>query len=434
MSSPETHPPTGADDDPTRQGSAAFRKVAAAGITFQAGSAAVDSSTIVAALVHQLSGSSALVGAVTAILRFGWLFPQLFVGFLAQRSGRSLPFYMLGAFGRAGFIALIALVLALGAGWERGRLTLAVMVLWTGYAFVSGIVAVPYNDIVARAVPSERRSRLLATRFFGGGVLALGVAWVADRAVGSWPFPASYAAIFAMAAGLMFLSSAIFTSLGEPPGRRTPEAKPGFRDYLREGVAVYRQDARFRHFVHAQWLGGAVLMAMPFYVVAAADLGFPLGRIALLLGAQTAGALASNLLWGWWGDRLGKGSLLRAIAGLRIVPAAAVLVMLLTGFPPPPAAFGLFLALFVLLGALANGLTIAVIGFLMEISPDDRRPAWSGYFNALTAPAFLLPFLAGLVAERTGLVPIFALTVLAATGQSWVLWRMRRAEAAPGAG
>jgi MFS family permease len=407
-----------------------FAKVTAAGISFQAGSAAVDSSTIVAALIFQLSGSSVLVGAVTAILRFGWLFPQLFVGFLAQNSGRSMPFYIVGAFGRTLFITLIALVLALGAGWGSSILVPLILALWTLYAFVSGIVAVPYNDIVARTVASESRSRLLAARFFGGGLLALGVVWIADRAVGNWPFPASYAAIFAMAAVLMLISSVVFTSIGEPEGKRATSDKPGFFAYLRDGVEVFRSNPRFRLFVYAQWLGGVVLMAMPFYVVAASLAGFSLARVALLLGAQTVGALASNLLWGWWGDRLGKGSLLRAIAFGRIFPAG-LLVALAFGNPlAPGSALPLFLGLFFALGALANGLTIAVIGYLMEISPDDLRPAYSGYFNALTAPAFLLPLLAGLLAVWSGLTLIFALSALAAVGQFAVLLRLRAVDGA----
>ena len=92
-----------------------FSSVAVAGITFQAGSAAVDSATIISALVFQLTGSTILVGAVTAILRFGWLFPQLFVGFLAQRDGSSMGYYKIGAIGRAACMALLAGVLVLGA-------------------------------------------------------------------------------------------------------------------------------------------------------------------------------------------------------------------------------------------------------------------------------------------------------------------------------
>jgi len=398
-----------------------FKSVAMAGITFQAGSAAVDSATIISALVYQLSGSSVLVGAITAILRFGWLFPQLIVGFLAQRSGSSMRYYVIGAFGRACMMALLAALLLLGADLSRGLLTTLVMLLWVAYAFISGIVAVPYNDIVARAVPSHLRSRLMATRFFGGGVLALIVIAIADRLSASLAFPTSYGVIIAMAAALMFASSFVFTAMGEPEAKGNAAAKPSFFQYLREGVQVFKQDHTFRLFVYAQWCGGAVLMAMPFYVVQASTAGFDLGRVALLLGAQTIGALASNLLWGWWGDALGKVSLLKAIAIGRIFPPVAVIALSLLG-----SSEAVYFAIFFASGALANGLTIAVIGFLMEISPEGQRPAYSGYFNAITAPAFLLPLLAGVLAAWFGLITVFALSALAAIAQALILRRVSR--------
>ncbi len=76
------------------------------------------------------------------------------------------------------------------------------------------------------------------------------------------------------------------------------------------------------------------------------------------------------------------------------------------------------------LGALANGLTIAVIGFLMEISPENLRPAYSGYFNATTVPAFLLPLFAGIIAGAIGLSTVFALSMFAAVLQTGFLFRI----------
>ncbi|MCJ8322425.1 MAG: MFS transporter [Rhizobiales bacterium] len=401
-----------------------FTSVAAAGITFQAGSTAVDSATIMSALVFQLTGSSIWVGAVTAILRFGWLFPQLFVGFLAQRSGSSMGYYAIGAFGRAICMLLLAVVLFVGADWSRLTLAVLVMALWTAYAFISGIVAVPYNDIVARAVPSNLRSRLMAIRFFGGGVLALGVVAIADRFVGNMTFPLSYAAIFAMAAVLMLLSSTVFSAMGEPE-QTSRKSRDGFFQYLRNGIGVFKTDRLFALFTYAQWCGGAVLMAMPFYVVQASKLGFSLENIALLLAAQTIGALASNPLWGWWGDGLGKVSLLRAIALGRVIPPLIMLVLGYSGAVQGMPLLFIFTMLFFVSGALANGLTIAVIGFLMEISPNDQRPAYSGYFNAITAPAFLLPLLAGVMATYIGLQVVFAVSMLAAGAQFILLTRIK---------
>lgn len=251
-----------------------FWHVAGAGAAFQAGSAAVDSATVMSALVFQLIGSPVAVGTVSTILRFGWLLPQLFVGYLSGRSGSSMPFYVLGAFGRTTAIAALAGVLWTGAsaGWSSAALGAVTLCLWAVYACLSGIVGVPYNDIVARSVPSGQRSRLLAVRFFGGGLVALLVAAVADRLIRALEFPVSYAAVLGIAAVLM----------------------------------------------------------------------------------------------------------------------------------------------------------------LMEISPDDRRPAYSGYFNALTAPAFLLPIIGGFTVAALDTWIVFLIALAAALGQSLLLARIKAGQSGGG--
>jgi hypothetical protein len=184
-----------------------FWRISTAGVFFQGGAAAVDSSTIIATLVHGLTGSPFAVGAATAILRCGWLSPQIFVAYLAQRRRRRMPFYMVGAFGRVVCLAGVAAALA-----------------------------------AANVLPTK--------------------------------------------------------------------------------------------------------------------------VVVVLLGAQTAGALV-------------------------------------------------------------NGTTIAMLGYLMEISPDDRRPAYSGYFNALVAPAALLPLVGAVVVTATSLRGVFAVSLVAAVLQYWMVRRLR---------
>ena len=218
----------------------AFQRLAAGGIFFQGGAAAVDSSTIIATLVHGLTGSAFAVGFASAILRYGWLFPQIFVAFLAQRRRRRMPFYKVGAFGRVACLAAVAMLLAMSGGLSGTMVTVLFFVLWTLYAFVSGIVAVPYNDIVARSVPSARRSRLLAIRFFGGGLLALVVAAVAHRLLNTLAFPTGYAALVGLGAVMLLVSSVSFVSAGEPLAPLPPEdGKKGFAAFLGEGIRVF---------------------------------------------------------------------------------------------------------------------------------------------------------------------------------------------------
>lgn len=407
--------------DPRRS----FRRIGAAGVFFQGGAAAMDSATVMAALVQGLTGSVMAVGAAAAIARAGWLVPQLFVGYAAQRSQRRMPFYMVGAFGRAGCLAALAVLLWLDAALPITAVVTLFFVLWTLYAFIGGIVAVPYNDIVARSIPSERRSRLLAIRFFGGGVLALGVAAAAHALLNTLAFPRGYAAVLMLGASLLVASAALFVSAGEPaPAARITPAPQGFGAFVRVGVGVLRSDPVFRLFVAAQWLGGAAAMALPFYILQAQVADRSDAHTAAFLAAQTAGALASNPLWGWWGDRLGKLSLVNAATWLGLLPPLLVLAWLAMGANGPPSWLW-FTAVFAILGAAGNGATIAQLGYLMEISPEAHRPAYSGYFNACMAPATLLPLIGGVVVSAGSLGAVFAASAAAAVGQALVTRALR---------
>ncbi|WP_432256520.1 hypothetical protein [Limimaricola sp. AA108-03] len=108
---------------------------------------------------------------------------------------------------------------------------------------------------------------------------------------------------------------------------------------------------------------------------------------------------------------------MRGITAGRIVPSIALLPLLMV--PTSQAALmPVLLAVFLLLRALVNGLIIAVIGLLMAMSPKDRRPAYSGYLNALTAPAFVLPFVGGFAVTALDIWIVFPIALAAALGQT----------------
>lgn len=398
-----------------------FRRIAVAGVFFQGGAATVDTSTIIAALVHGLTGSALAVGAAAAIARYGWLFPQLIVAYLAQRRQRRLPFYIIGAFGRVVCLAGVAAMLA--AISDPAIAVAAFFVLWTLYAFVSGIVAVPYNDIVARSVPSKQRSRLLSARFFGGGLLALAVAAAAERLLGAFEFPGNYVTILLLGALLLLISAVSFVSAGEPGARREGNPPDSFGRFLGAGIEVFRRDRHFRLFLYATWLAGVAAMALPFYIIPATSAANAASSVAILLGAQTAGALLSNPLWGWLGDARGKRALLETVAALS--PIAPLLALAWIAIGEAALALPWFAVVFVVLGALANGSIIAQLGYLMEISPDDRRPAYSGYFNALAAPAALLPLAGAVIVETMSYGAVFAASGTAAVLQFLAIRRLR---------
>jgi MFS family permease len=206
-----------------------------------------------------------------------------------------------------------------------------------------------------------------------------------------------------------------------PPHRSERQAPQDVRSFLAGGWQVLKSDGRFRLFLYSQWLGGATLMALPFYVIAADRSGITLADVGLLLGAQTAGALASNPVWGKLGDSAGKLKMLQTVAAVRLLPPVFVLALLgleadLVGY----------MALFVVIGAMMNGVTIGYLGYLMEISPDDRRPAYSAYFNAMASPAALLPLLGAGMMSLISIEAVFFAAILGALLQLVLLLRISR--------
>ena len=357
------------------------------------------------------------------MLRLGWLLPQLVVGFLAERAERRMPFYVFGAYGRAVMTGLIAVVHWVGSDWSPMTLATVFLILWTLYALISGVVAVPYHAIVGRSIRSEARSRMLALRFFGGGIFALGVAAFVRMTLDVLPALQTYALIFELAALLLIGSSTLFLSAGEPSiptGRNGRKSSQSAVRFLKGVGHVLAEDGKVRLFLYSQRLGGSTLMALPFYVVAAASQnGIRAADVGVLLGARTTGALASNPVWGKLGDSGGRLRMLQIVAIMRMLPPLAVLALLgmntgLIGFA----------ALFLAIGAMMNGVTFGHLGYLMEISANDRRPAYSAYFNALASPAALLPLVGAGLVSLIAIEAVFVAAILAAICKIVLLARM----------
>ena len=186
--------------------------------------------------------------------------------------------------------------------------------------------------------------------------------------------------------------------------------------------------APFGMFRYAHGLVGAGMMALPVSVVAASGLGVKPQNVAILLGARTVGSLASNVMWGRIGDSYGKLQLLQAVGIVRLLPPVGALALFVLDLDAG-VRVAAFAVLFGIIGVLINGMTIGYLGYLMEISPDDRRPAYSAYFNSLASPAALLPVAGAAFVQIISIHAVFIAALLAAVVQLMLLHRMAQMEA-----
>lgn len=135
------------------------------------------------------------------------------------------------------------------------------------------------------------------------------------------------------------------------------------------------------------------------------------------------GSVVLTPLWGWWGDRRGKLSLLKVLTG---IAAVSPLLAIGLGLRPLPATLGLagYALVFFVVGAAMTGEIVGDLGYLMGISPDDRRPEYSGYLNGLAAPSRLLPLLGGFIVTLASFQLLFILSALAVAARFVVLARL----------
>lgn len=81
------------------------------GTLFEFGASFAETGTVVAALLHRLTGGAVAVGAAASIARFGWLLPQVFAANWAQGLRYRKPIYLAGGSGRAVCLGALGVVL-----------------------------------------------------------------------------------------------------------------------------------------------------------------------------------------------------------------------------------------------------------------------------------------------------------------------------------
>ena len=112
--------------------------------------------TIAPAMVSQVTSSALLVGLVGTVFRGSWLIPQLAIAQAIKKK----PYLIPGIIGRIAALGILIAALFSGAAIRSGLLLVIVYASLSLFAISDGIIAVAWFDILARAIPVQRRGRL----------------------------------------------------------------------------------------------------------------------------------------------------------------------------------------------------------------------------------------------------------------------------------
>lgn len=358
--------------------------------------------TFLPAYLHTLAGSDAIVGAGLAVQQFGAMLSPGISANMVEHRQKVLPIAQFIGFG----MRIPVLFIALG-GWflpPNVQLPMIMTFLFI-FGLFSGMQRVAFGTLMAKVIPVSQRGRLSAWRNVIGGAIAAALAYVAGRyLINGNVWGNGYSTTFLLAFVLMTGGLSIFSLLvREPIPPRTRPFTP-MRERLKQLPGMFRDDPDFSWYTVVVLCAVMGRLAVPFYILYAAKTielsGANLGLLSLAyLGADTA----SNLVWGYLGDK--KGFRIVLLLSLVMWIGATVLLMNVTSLWPIVFAF-------IGLGASQAGYLMASQTMVLEFGGREETPmrlAITGTAEQVSAAAG--PLIGGLIAAALSYHVVFGVSI-----------------------
>jgi MFS family permease len=374
----------------------------------------ISSTTVLPAFFAMLIDSEVAIGAATGVISGAWLLPQLFVASFVSRLSRKKSFMMRGVWvSRPLFFLMGAVVWLLG---ERAPVFVFVFCVACIFVFfvLDATVSVPWFDLMARALPDQRRGRVQGTAQVLGGVGGMGVGWLVRYVLSDasrWGFPANYGLLFASSSAVFILSGLFLSGVQEPEPQSSPD-KPSVREVLASLPRILLEDRPFLNMIVVRILSGFVSVASAFYVLYATKrLGFQAQDTGFFVSAQVAGTVTSGLLMGLIQDRWGPlvhmrtTSVLSAVSPVLAILAPSILTVWTGG------ELYLFLAIYFFLGLYMGNIGWPFFNWILEYVEGGRRPLYIGTINTLAALVMLAPTVGGWIVKAFSYPAVFAVAL-----------------------
>jgi len=365
----------------------------------------IDVSTVMPALVGQLTDSAPIIGLVNTIFTGAWLLPQLATARYINNKPRKKPYLLAGLGGRV-FLGMIAA--ALWTALPRYPISmLALFFICLGlFAAADGFTSVAWFDILARAIPLKQRGRLMGTAQFIIGVAGIGAGALVGLILAHRPFPSNYAMLFTLASVALVPSAIALILLREPPPNDVSQETSNQTQENWWKLLV--SDRAFRNLMICRILVGMMGLATSFYVGHAADvLHLPPSIIGDFVVAQTLTRIVTSIVLGWVSERWGPRYVIRIGSAAAAAGPLFALSVHLAGGDWLAWAYPL---VYVALGIVNSAWMLGFFNYLLEIAPDGMRPAYVGLGNTLMGALTLAPMAGGWLLETTSYTALFGAT------------------------
>jgi Major Facilitator Superfamily len=384
--------------------------------------------TFGAAYAVHLGATDFQIGLLSSIPALLAVALSLAAGVFFQHTRRAL-FWILTTLAthRLGHILLVALPLVglLSLKINLGMLAVVALIL---LSVPNTFVSVGFTDLIAGAIPVERRASVFATRNIIYFTTLSASTFIFGYWLGRVKFPFNYQVMFLFCILLSLISLYFIAKVKRPEQTVKADAeKPALSfagqlqlwrgAFRRENAAFVRLMSNYILYAIGMWMAGPLYILYFVKMLGASDtwLGW---NSTISFISMVGGYTLWRRILPRWGE---QAVLRRTIIYLGLYPILIAIWPSLT----------FFLALGGVWGLLGPGTDLSQLNLLMKILPENTRSQYLGLYNAvINLVAFACPMIGVTVAQWIGLRPmLFICGVLAIVGalSQWV-WPIKLLE------
>jgi MFS family permease len=360
--------------------------------------------TILPVYAHKLTDSPLVIGLIPALIESGWYLPQMFLVPWVERLPRKLPaIAWMTIFERLPFLGFAML-----AFWQdhlAGQVAVGIFISLVALrAITGGLVALPYQELIATVIPVSHRGRFFGISHMLGGLVGVAGAGIATWLLSRLAYPHNFALSFLIGFIFIMVSYASIMQVKEPtrviPSHSSQETSQTVQRFIR----LIGGNRNYRWFLFSRAFTFLGNMAAGFLAV------YGLQRFHL---ADAQAGIFTAILMGI-GDRWGYKRLAEIASVLWVLALVTVLLA--------PSVY-IFYPVFILYGLSSGSGIMADFNIAMEFGSEADRTAYIGLTRTLTGPLLLTaPLLGGWLVLLVGYPMMFTSSLLSTGVGLLLLW------------
>ncbi|MGB9880226.1 MAG: MFS transporter, partial [Anaerolineae bacterium] len=275
----------------------------------------------------------------------------------------------------------------------------------------AGVIAIAWQDMVAKVIPVQYRGRLLGIANFAGTATGLVGASLAAAILHRYPFPINFGLCMSLTA-LFILASWVALSLTREPPLECNKPTVSLAEYGQQLPVLLHKDRNFAAYLASRIMAVLGYMGIGFVTVyAVRRWHLTDSQAGLYTTLYLGGQAIANLCAGALADRYGHKLVLEISVCLS---ALSMLIALLA--PSPRWMYAVFAAI----GMVTAADILSSIMIPMEFASPEERPTYIGLANTIPGLfSAVAPLLGGWIASRGSYGTLF-LTATVFSLLSWI--------------